>query len=262
MKEYYDLYSSSQYPWMCFNFFLILWLSSIIIRQILLRSKYQDKFRELSEARQRNIVTYVVELVITTFVFCCQIYGGTDILFQFKDTTSESKLDWSILAIQLIVVLYIWELCYRIDIGWPLLVHHLVTLLLTQLAAASLFDTNDLIYARYALLFGFTATTEQISFVALFAYRLGIYKTWQASLFNAAVIQTVVLKTVVTVLVTVLFIIDIVNGRFDNHPDGWAWFWKIFFVILLIGLYAAQIFAGWILHILSVKCTEKENEQN
>jgi len=38
----------------------------------------------------------------------------------------------------IVTSLYIWELIYRVEIGWPLLVHHLCTLLLTQLALPSL----------------------------------------------------------------------------------------------------------------------------
>jgi hypothetical protein len=103
-----------------------------------------------------------MQLLMTSMAFVLQIYGSWDILFQFEEETSQQRLDWMVFAIQTISVLYVWELCYRQKIGWPLLVHHLVTVLLIQLSTASFFDTQDLIYIRFAVLLGFYATTEQI----------------------------------------------------------------------------------------------------
>jgi len=50
--------------------------------------------------------------------------------FSFNNTTAIMGVS------NLIVSLYIWELIYRVEIGFPLLVHHVCTVLMAQLALA------------------------------------------------------------------------------------------------------------------------------
>jgi hypothetical protein len=93
--------------------------------------KYLDinkNFGGLDEAKKRNVITYIMQLLVTTLALILQIYGSWDILFQNKDFTSQARSEWIVFSLQAIAVLYVWELCYRVDIGWPLLVHHLVTI--------------------------------------------------------------------------------------------------------------------------------------
>jgi hypothetical protein len=93
--------------------------------------KYLDinkNFGGLDEAKKRNVITYIMQLLVTTLALILQIYGSWDILFQNKDFTSQARSEWIVFSLQAIAVLYVWELCYRVDIGWPLLVHHLATI--------------------------------------------------------------------------------------------------------------------------------------
>jgi hypothetical protein len=161
----YNLYSPFQYPWFCLNYFMAVLFFSNVFQKALEHVKFQkikSTFYILSEDKKKNVITYVMQLLMTSMAFVLQIYGSWDVLFRFEDETSQQRLDWMVFAIQTISVLYVWELCYRQKIGWPLLVHHLVTVLLIQLSTASFFDTQDLIYIRFAVLLGFYATTEQI----------------------------------------------------------------------------------------------------
>lgn len=154
----YDVYSAYQYPWMCLNFFFGYWLVSSICRRVIQSLKILEigsKFNELEEEKKRNVITYVMELFVTTIAFFLQVIGGVDILFRNEDTTSPEKMDLMVLAMLFIIVLYIWELCYRQTIGWPLLVHHLVSIFCIQTLTATFIQTQEVIYVRLLILAGF-----------------------------------------------------------------------------------------------------------
>jgi hypothetical protein len=255
---YYDLYSPFQYQWSCINFFLAIWLLSVLFRQVLLRMKYLDinyNFNCLDEGKKRNVITYIMQLLVTTLALILQIYGSLDILFRNKDFTSQARFEWMAFSLQAIAVLYVWELCYRVDIGWPLLVHHLVTILLIQLSSAShSFDANNIEWIRLAILLGFYATTEQLSFVALFFYRLRLYPAWHGILFYASAAQTFILKTIVSIALAGYAISNFYVN--DDEATGWMWFWRFCFLPPVIVLYASQLYACKILYDLGSRCRE------
>lgn len=203
-----DIYNPFQHPWWSLNFFLILWASSFFIRQLhlgytckqLIPHAVQAKFEALSEDKKRNVITYVLEITVTTFAVTWQVYGGKDILLRLEDTTTLHHLNWMTMALQAIAILYVWEMVYREKMGWPLLLHHLCTITLIQLSSASFADTGNIEYIRAALILGFHATTEQTSFVALHMFRLDVAPKWQGFMFYLSAIQSLVLKTLFTVL--------------------------------------------------------------
>jgi acyl-CoA-binding protein len=240
---------------MCFNYFVAFWLAAGVLKMVFEKGFFKSRFEALPEDKKCNTVIYVVQLVTTSFALAAQIYGGRDVLFRGQDTTTSVRLDWLVFSIQLVVVLYLWELIYRVSIGWPLLVHHLVTILLCQLVAASIFDTNDPVYLRFALLFGFYATTEQLSFVALLLYRLELCRNWQATVFFAAAAQSFLLKTILSI-VSIAYYSTVLHKdlMLDSECNSWCLFWKISFPFLLLALYGAQLFACKILHTLGMRC--------
>ena len=194
----YDLYSVFQYPWMGFNLFAAIWLFSVLCRTVL--NKYAPRrirqaFHALDEDKKRNTITYVILLVGTTVSLISQVYGGMDILFRYQDTTSPERIEWAVFSVQCIFVLYVWELIYRLQIGVPLLAHHICCISLCQLVSASFVDTHDVKYLRFAILLGFQATTEQLSFVALLLFRLNYCLQYQSVLFFGAAAMSLVLKT-------------------------------------------------------------------
>jgi hypothetical protein len=255
----YDLYSPFQYQWSSINFFLAIWLLSCLFRQALLNIKKLDinnSFYSLDEDKKRNVITYIMEVLLTTLAFILQIYGSLDILFRNEDSTSQTRYECMVFSLQVIAVLYVWELCYRVKFGWPLLLHHLVTLLLIQLNLASFYDTNHIACIRFAILLGFYATTEQFSFVALFFFRLKLYPEWHGFLFYAAAAQALVLKTIVTI-VTIGYVIYTfyVSDDLNDVTSNWKLFWRICFLPLLLVLYASQLYACKILYALGSRCS-------
>jgi hypothetical protein len=78
----YDLYSPFQYQWSSINFFLAIWLLSGLFRQALLYTKKLDinnSFYSLDEDKKRNVITYIMEVLLTTLAFILQICGSLDI---------------------------------------------------------------------------------------------------------------------------------------------------------------------------------------
>ncbi|CAB9518963.1 expressed unknown protein [Seminavis robusta] len=259
----FDLYSTEHYPFWCLNYFLMLWFLSHITRVFFKRlagSKLQTSFAKLDPNKQDNVVIYVLQLVGTTVALAAQIYGGADIIFQGKDTTSEVQMTWLLVSIQVVAILYIWELIYRKEIGFPLLIHHLVTIVNSQVVAATFFDTHQIVYIRFAVLIGFHATMEQPSFVALFLYRLGLCsKKWQAFWFNFSAVQTLVFKTMITTVTAVYYIFVVYNQ--EVVMDGsWGAFWILFFPPMTLCLYGAQAYSCYVLYLLGKKCKGEGSE--
>jgi hypothetical protein len=246
-----------QYAWWTINYILILWAASAFVRHLFqnsLPSQWCKEFEELDAEKQRNVVTYVMEIVVTTFALAAQLYGGADILFRRDDVTSATHADWMVLSLMSIAILYVWEMVYREKFGWPLLLHHLCTLLFIQLVFASYFQTHQVLYIRSALALGLYATTEQSSFVALFCFCLKLYPGKQAFLFRFAAVQSFIFKTSVTIGVVVYFFIFL-TAEGNQHPQGaWGMFWKICFLPLLLLLYLTQLFACKIMYSLADRC--------
>lgn len=237
------------------------WASSQVTERVMERRFSTDlraKFIALDEEKRRNVVTYVVEPVVTTFALVAQIYGGQEIL-RFSDAPTQTQLDWVIMALQSIAVLYLWELIYRLRFGWPLLTHHLMTLLMLQLATCAFDVEQQIHYIRGGLMLGFYATTEQMSFVALFCYRMNVLEKYQAVLFNISAAITFVIKLAVTVGSVVYYIHILRDGLFVN---GWGTFIKYSFLPLLAILFVAQLYACYVLRILARKCAKEYEKTN
>lgn len=257
----YDLYSMTQYPWWCLNYFFFFWLVSNLMQTFLLRipiESIQKPFENLDYDKRNNVIIYAVQLLGTTIALIAQLYGSADIIFLWKETTTESHWNSMNFSIQLIAILYTWELIFRKKIGLPLLVHHLCTILLIQLATASFFDTHDILYIRFAILMGFHATVEQFTFVALFFFRLNLFENWQAFWFLLSTAQSLILKTSVTTVCVVYYVVLLCDGglTFDTN---WSRFWTISSLPLLACLYGAQLYACMILYKLGKRCQVAAN---
>lgn len=159
-----------------------------------------------------------------------------------------------IVSLNIICSLYVWEMIYRIVIGLPLLAHHIVTILLIQIA---FFDTGSLWHFRYGLLLCFYATTVQFSFVALYCYRLDVCKQHQLLLLRLAALQAVVVKTLVTGALVAYFVLGIQK---DALNGAWGLSWKISFFPLLLILYGVQLYAVCILITIGRRCRQLDSK--
>lgn len=262
----YDLYSPVQYPWWCMNYFIMFWVISNLIYHILLKGLPRDGevrrvYLKLDGNKRNNVVIYVMQLLVTTAAFAAQVYGAWELVFQWKATTTEARFKSLDMAAQFIVILYTWELIFRKKIGLPLLTHHITTILLLQLSTASFFDTHDVLYLRFSVMLGFHATVEQLTFVALFFFRLKMYEKSLSFWFFFSAAQSFLFKSIVTLVATVYFSSSVIDGDFEHH-GAWGTFWKICFPPLLLCLYVSQIYACKILYLLGRRCqiVDKQDE--
>mmetsp|Transcript_36472 Transcript_36472/g.43960 ORF Transcript_36472/g.43960 Transcript_36472/m.43960 type:complete len:350 (+) Transcript_36472:82-1131(+) len=257
----YATYSPYQYPWMTFNYFILIWFTSSAIYLYLEKYKGRADIKmviaSLSEDKKRNIVTYAVQILGSSFSLFAQIYGGIDIVFLLKDETTQYRVDWMVLCIISIAVIYTWELIYRLKIGLPLLIHHIITIIFCQLSMASFFDTGNILFLRCATIVGFHATTEQMTFVALLFYRLDIYRQYHSFLFYFAAALSFIIKSIVATVAMWQYAIRIQN---DEEFDNWETFWCYTFVPLLLLLYGTQIYACRILYLLGSRCRRRDEK--
>lgn len=268
----YNIYSPSQYPWMGINYFLIILAISVIIRRCLLGLLFGSRkivseetiaeFRDLSEAKKRNCIIYILSILVTSFAFFAQIYGGKDVLFKFEDDIESGQYEWMNISIEILSIFYVWELVYREHIGWPLLLHHVCTILLIQLVVASFFDTGLVIYLRLALVMGFHATTEQTSFIALYLFRLNLYPVWQPIWFHLAAWQSLIIKTSVNICIFIYWIDIVKNALLDTSDKKWHIFWEIFMLPSVFVLFCSQLYACKILFIIGRGCKASNEKRH
>lgn len=256
-----DVVDPFRYPWFGITFFLIIWLVAKIVYSLLRTSfgTVSERFMELDVPKRRNVVTYVVEILFTLFSLIAQLYDGRSILFEASDVVMPSNISWMTMSLHTISVLYVWELIYREYFGYPLLIHHLVSLLFIQLVTVTIYESMHVVtYVRLALMIGLMATTEQLSFVALFCYRMDILQQHQSVLFFIAAIQTFVFKMFLFIGCIVTYGTVVYKGHWKN--TDWDRFWLYLFIPLLVLLFTAQSYATWILYQLSIKI--KSNQVN
>lgn len=257
-----SIYESINSSWMTINVFCACWALSHAIRHLHVHVPNDVAwfhFDALPEDKKRNVVTYITQFVVTTFILVAQICGGYDVVFKFSDVaeTTEEQVNWMNVAAVTLCILYIWELIYRVTIGYPLLLHHLITILLVQLVLGTFFDTQQIIYLRIAMILGFHASTEQLTFVALYVYRVGLLPSYHSMLFYVSALQTGLVKAGLTIFVLYLYGVEVRKGTL--FIGSWGTFWKYMLPPLVILLFITQVYACKILFILSEKTKYDEN---
>ncbi|CAB9507847.1 expressed unknown protein [Seminavis robusta] len=251
----YNLYSATQYPWWCLNYFIGFWLLSTLASKFLENCPVhtlRDSYRSLDSDKQNNVVVYIMQFFGTSAALMAQLFASVDIIFRWQETTTEARLNGLIFSILLIVVLYIWELIYRKKAPLSLLLDHFIIILVAQLATSSFFDTHDIVYLRFTVFLGLHATVDQASFIALLLFRLNLCQNWQTFWFHFSAAQSLLVKTLVTMFSLAYYLILVQDGSLST--SSWGWFWKVSMVMLLGLLYAVHVYACWVLYKLGVRC--------
>ena len=265
--------------WWTILFFLLLWIVVGLFRICILRGcilpKFtRNKFLDLWERRKRNVLTYMVFTLGTTTALIFQVYGGWHILFQNyskaaminsnngDSNISETDIQWSTFSIQLCCILYVWEVVYRERIGWPLLVHHGLTFVFLQLlVVAYIMEDQSILYLRLALFVAFFATTNQLSYISLFCFRLKVLNPKiQRSLFWISTVQMFLVKAALTGGCAGYYFILIFSmenndeaGDYITFRDDTRWgnFWRYMFLPILFHTFVAHFYVCQLLLTLS-----------
>lgn len=106
--------------------FVALWLISWVMDIIFW--KWWEKYQKMSILTRRNVITYFHEIVITSVLLIWALYLLDSILF-YPDY-NKSNLTQLLFIGMILIVLYLFELIYRLEMRWQLILHHLVTITL------------------------------------------------------------------------------------------------------------------------------------
>jgi len=260
-------------------------------------------FRRLgvTEVRlRRNVVAYIINLIVSTPAIIIQFAYASPLLFHGEeiDTTAQ-RLTW-FSAFNIVCLMTLWELIYRIDINPSLLAHHICTIALCLLFSISLYDIESnllentkltmMAYTRndtnegnairtlnehrhVAWITGFrlglitilSALTEQPSFVALLMHRAN-HRHSRAAFYTAAIWSGVSKTTFWLWGMTVYIYKRADHEGCEEMP--WCQTMTVLYPILYSLLFATQLWATYILFVLSKRnasksasTTEKATEQ-
>jgi hypothetical protein len=144
----------------------------------------------------------------------------------------------------LVSALYLFELIYREKMRPSMMIHHTLTVFATSYIAVQLDKTHDPSLFLTANLWLFQATTEQVTFLALFGYRLNWSPRLLRPLLRFTSIQTLVLKMVsVIAIVYVWFTFQ----KDIKDKDGYAVAYDVVIWLATIGLMSTQFWGSWVL---------------
>ncbi|KAK0459273.1 uncharacterized protein EV420DRAFT_312846 [Desarmillaria tabescens] len=169
-------------------YFFLLYVGAKGVEMVLPR--IYTTYRDLSFENKRNTVTYAMNTFLTLVALITQGVGG-----------SVASQDYTVLNISLVRVvgnlisgLYIFELTYRPNMRWPLLIHHFCTLFAIIFLQVVLQITEHPAIATAGYIWLFQATTEQSIFIGLFLYRLRYPKPLVKRTLQFAAVQSFLCK--------------------------------------------------------------------
>jgi len=175
-------------------------------------------------SHKRNMITYMLELSVTPILFfwnCWLIYRIT-----ITASFAEQHVLQAGTTGLVLIALYLFELLYRFETRWQLVLHHVATIVLLCVALYRFehFSERDdsapgcsIWIISAALLLSMTALTEQPIFAGLLAYRLGRF--YPRTFFICAV-QNFICKMGFILWVSVIW------GDSVTQPFWWV-FWPL-----------------------------------
>ncbi|GAQ82811.1 hypothetical protein KFL_001250070 [Klebsormidium nitens] len=220
--------------------------------------RWVPAYRDLSPLKQRNVATYLLEILVTSAALVLTLTYDADILFFGRIGTLANATNAGI-GLLLVATLYVFELIYRNETGFPLMLHHLITIVLVVLLVFSNADnapsTEARIAQRFSLLISLHASTEQLTFVGLAMYRLG--HPWAARVMKISTWQVLVVKLVINLLTWAL-LIDYYVTTYDEPSasrsgTNWHVVWPIMLPFLNTALFASQLYSVYIIHIIATR---------
>lgn len=226
--------------------------------------RYDDRwfvwYMEGKTRIRRNVVSYYMQILITTIVliFFC-IYGVPLLFIATMDTPSQlylSDIQYVVYFGIWLMTLYLWELAYKTKMNIALVIHHVSTLICICLAAVHYALTLQWFGMLGFVLLGLTALTEQPTFVALLLYRMEKWRS-AANAFFISAVWTLFFKTLLVAALIYFWAHLVVEPYFYIPGNGNLLMWVIVFWPLLIPLYGSQIYSAVILFNLARVASKK-----
>mmetsp|Transcript_105448 Transcript_105448/g.191779 ORF Transcript_105448/g.191779 Transcript_105448/m.191779 type:complete len:325 (-) Transcript_105448:55-1029(-) len=249
--------------------FLAWCLLSAIARKIIIR--LAPSFREAQTLRhQRNIVSYVVGLLVKTVSFVTVLAAGAPLLFLNEPLSDYCMRLCLAGGFLLVTTFYIWEMIYRIDMDIMLLIHHLTTLILVVLSTAGSFNMKKKVFGmeeteglsqamemgrllmiRITLVELVAASTNQPVLVALLLHRAKFSASRRA--FLAAGLWELVSKNLRLILVMILYFTGAYTPLIGEHchETPWCMGLRITYPVLAIVIWLSNMHMVYLLWSLA-----------
>lgn len=162
----------------------------------------------------------------------------------------------------LVSSLYLFELFYREKMRFAMICHHTLTVFATSFVIILLDKTSDPSFILSGSLWLFQATTEQLTFIALFGYRLEWQPRILRPLLKIASIQSMIIKT--TSIIACIYIWfkfqkqEIISASYNHGWDVVLW-------MAALGLMATQVWGSWVVWVMGTSLEaryekKRENE--
>eukprot|EP00961_Rhodomonas_salina_P278725 3765330-Rhodomonas_salina.1 len=146
--EEYDPLRFEQYPWMGYISFMCLYVGSVVIDKLMRKVSPKLYVRGMSHSKQRIAVTYFTEIVVTTVALGYNISSGIPALTGDMANMTVTQFNHFRITGTMVSMLYIWELIYRQELGTPLLLHHVLTVILIQAFVLDIVRDIDIVRLR------------------------------------------------------------------------------------------------------------------
>ncbi|KAK0440168.1 hypothetical protein EV421DRAFT_2084099 [Armillaria borealis] len=224
-------------------YFFLLYVSGKFTEAVL--GHFSKVFCSLSHEHQRNTVTYVLNTFWTLVALIVQLIAFPMLLERY----TMFNIDLVHVATILVSGLYILELTYRPTMRWPLIIHHICTLLAIIFLQIVLQVTSHPAIAVAGLIWLFQATTEQSVFIGLFMYRLRYPKSIVKPTLQFAAVQSFIFKIGFATYLVVWWGIKLAS----DHTTKFDVALSTVLVILISLLMSTQMYASLLLSYITAK---------
>lgn len=241
---------------------------SLIIHKFkrLFRKHPSEPFKWYWDSRtriRRNLITYYLQILITTLVLIVFLVYGIPLLFVSPLAPIgpyQHDIELVLYFAQWIGILYLFELSYKLVMNWQLALHHACTIILLCLVGTNFAITLCWVNVQGVICLGMTALTEQVTFVALITYRM---EKWKVSgyLFIVSAIWNLIIKTFFVALCCYIWWEGSVNiFTLPGYEDAIMWVYLYWFLVL--PLYFSQVYASLILFRIYRVCMKKAHYES
>ncbi|KAK1926794.1 hypothetical protein DB88DRAFT_538660 [Papiliotrema laurentii] len=240
-----SLYASATFGYFLFMYFFakVLWLGM---------KRFHRVFRSIPHEHQKNVVMYILQVVFTTIALAlelvaCPAFRGDYQLWAIRCLRS---------AAITVSTLYIFELLFRFDLRYPLVIHHILTIIAISYAAVMIEWTQHPGFAVSGIIWLFQATAEQPTFIGLMGYRLQWNRKLVAHILKLSSIQTFIVKIASCIGLMYYWSID---QKAWHRPMDTAWSTVVF--LIAIGLMTTQIWGSYVTYVIGVRIGRKIDSQ-
>ncbi|KAF9037888.1 hypothetical protein BDZ89DRAFT_1061460 [Hymenopellis radicata] len=233
-----------------FVYFIILYLSGKLTELAFLR--FSTVFPALSFENKRNTVTYGLNTFYTTIALLLQLLSSP----MLAEKYTLNRMGEIRFACVVVSGLYLYEMIYRSNMRWTLLVHHICTLFsLFFMQAALQISLNPAIFSL-GVIWLFQATTEQSIFIGLLLYRLRYPKRLVQTTLKCAAVQSFIFKMAFAVYLMIWWGLKL--AKYHQDIDVAL---SVMLVLIATLLMATQVYGSWAVWCIAVNMDKRADPE-